>query len=106
MQIGLFPSILFYFIFFTKVKKKKTSFLILDFLSLIRVCEAGTPHLRCLSNIFLSGLGQSGLKSRKSAELIRSFGRAAEGLLLRGSLAGSSVAARPSSSFDYISNTV
>ena len=51
-------------------------------------------------------LGQSDLKSHKSMSLSGVFRKAGEVCSFGGSLAGSSVAVRPSSSFDYISNTV
>lgn len=50
--------------------------------------------------------GQSDLKSHKSASLSGVLLKAGGGLFLWGSLVGSGVAVRPSSSSDYNSNTV
>lgn len=58
------------------------------------------------NSIFLFDRGQSDLKSHKSTSLSWVFRKSGRGLFLWGSLARSSVAVKPSSSFDYISNTV
>lgn len=58
------------------------------------------------NSIFMFDRGQSDLKSHKSTSLSWVFQKSGRGLFLWGSLARSSVAVRPSSSFDYISNTV
>lgn len=77
----------------------------LEFLTIRRVCESCSDVFLALHFLTFDP-GQSDLKSLKSASLSGVFLRkGCGGLSLRGPQACSSVAARPSSSFDYISNT-